>query len=131
MPFGRVKIDRADKLFSLFIRTRDKWRCVKCLKQYSPPTTALQCSHFFGRGKESTRFDPQNCDALCYGCHQYWGSTNREAYREFKIRQLGQAGFDLLTLRANTPTKKDRKIIALYYSKRLKEMEKEALYQTF
>jgi hypothetical protein len=72
--------------------------------------TGLQVSHYFGRGKESTRFDPENVDALCFGCHQYWGSTDRESYREFKISQLGYLSFQKLMIRANTLVKKDRKM---------------------
>lgn len=103
-----LKIDSADKAFSLYIRTRDNWSCVRCGRRYEPPTSALHCSHYFGRGRENTRFDPENCDSLCYGCHQHWGSADKEGYRQFKINQLGQAGFDLLTLRANQYAKKDR-----------------------
>lgn len=106
----RIKLDKADIAFSEYIRSRDKWTCQRCGKRYIPPTQALHCSHYFGRGKESTRFDPENADALCYGCHVQWGGTDREAYRQFKINQLGQDGFDRLTIRANTYKKKDRKM---------------------
>jgi hypothetical protein len=57
---------------------------------------------------ESVRFDPDNADTLCHGCHRYWEKENREAYRDFKVKQLGQDGFDRLTVRANTYHKRDR-----------------------
>jgi len=119
---GRVKIDQADRLFSIFIRYRDKWTCVRCGKQYEERDQRLQNSHYFGRRKESVRFDPENCDALCFGCHRYWEKEDREGYRSFKVRQLGQRGFDALVLRANTIVKKDRKMILLFYREELKRI---------
>lgn len=124
---NRIKLDKADSVFSKYIRLRDK-KCLRCgsgvtFNDKGLPVTH-QASHFFGRGKESTRFDEENVDTLCTGCHQEWGSADREAYRVFKIKQLGQRGFDLLTLRANTPGKKDRKMAHLYWSKRLYEINK-------
>ena len=124
---NRIKIDKADSVFSQYIRLRDKM-CVRCrsLVRFNDRGLPIthQASHFFGRGKESTRFDEENVDTLDLGCHQYWGSVDREAYRAFKIKQLGQKGFDLLMLRANTPGKKDRKMAYLYWSTRLREIIK-------
>lgn len=123
----RIKLDKADKMFSRYIRLRDR-RCVRCGRRgendkKGDSIKGLQCSHFFGRGKESTRFDPDNCDALCFGCHRYWGSDDFESYRTFKIKQLGKKGFDRLVARANTPVKKDRKL-AYIISKALYEKVK-------
>lgn len=122
MTFGRVKIDKADRIFSLYIRTRDNWTCQRCHKYYPPPTTSLQCSHYFGRTKESVRFDEENCDTLCFGCHRIWEKEDREDYREFKVKQLGQKKFDLLQVRAYTPGKKDRKLAYLYWKQRFAEL---------
>ena len=88
-----MKILRADSLFSKYIRQRDG-HCVRC-----GSTQALQCSHYFGRTRWTVRFDPMNCDCLCYGCHRLWEKEDREAYRRFKVNQLGQDGFeDLCTM---------------------------------
>jgi len=119
----KIKRDPADIAFSKYIRTRDKWTCQRCGKQYPPNSQGLHCSHYFGRGKESTRFHPDNCDALCYGCHQVWGSRDREAYREFKVKQLGEAGFEALRLTSETLVKKDRKAALIYARELLKEVE--------
>ena len=113
----KIRIDRADAIFSLYIRERDNWKCQRCGKIYDrDEANCLQNSHYFGRGNENTRFDPENCDSLCFGCHQYWGSENREDYREFKIKQLGENGFKLLLVRANTYKKKDRKMSFIIWS---------------
>lgn len=115
-----LKIDTADKLFSLYIRTRDNWSCQRCLKKYAPPTSALHCSHFFGRRKESTRYEPLNACALCMGCHLYFTSHPAEHY-EWQVKRLGQNIIDKLTLQANTYKKKDRKLEAMYWRLKLKE----------
>ena len=105
-----MKLDKADILFSKYIRTRDKWTCQRCKTKYSENSKGLHNSHYFGRQNEGTRFDPENCMALCYGCHQRWDERNREEYRDFKIKQLGEQGFKILRARADLPKKKDRKL---------------------
>ena len=86
-----VKIDKYDTLFSKFIRTRDKWTCKRCGTYHQPPTKALHNSHYVGRGSWNTRYDEQNCDALCYGCHRVWGGDGKDDYKAFKIAQLGRS----------------------------------------
>jgi len=122
-----IKIDKADTLFSRYIRIRDK-ECVRCRRlgddnANGEPINGLQCSHYFGRRKESTRYDTENCDSLCMGCHQEWGSNDREAYRAFKVKQLGEKGFKLLTIRANTYKKKDRQMEIIKWTALLRNKE--------
>lgn len=110
----RLKRSKADKLFSDYIRHRDEWTCRRCKVYYQPPTAAIQNSHYFGRAGKSTRWDPENCDALCTKCHFVWGSEDREGYRDFKVKQLGQKRFDALYRRAKIPTKVDESLIVLW-----------------
>lgn len=117
----RIKLDPADIIFSKYIRTRDGWICQRCKKKFEPNSQGLHCSHYFGRGRESTRFDPDNCDSLDFGCHRIWESQDREAYREFKIKQLGEQKFKLLQIKANTHIKKDRKLALIIAKKLLQE----------
>lgn len=117
---GKVKIDVADKAFSLWIRTRDNWTCQRCGTRYNPPTMALHCSHFQGRGKEATRFEPLNADSLCYGCHKYFTSYPGE-HLNWQVERKGQETVDKLILASNTYKKKDRKLEAKYWRQRLKE----------
>ena len=108
-----MRIDKADSTFSQYIRKRDK-RCMRCGSDVEFNGEGMpishQNSHYYGRRMESVRYDPENCDTLCHGCHRYWEKEDREAYREFKVKQLGQRGFDLLMLRAHLYHKKDRKM---------------------
>lgn len=117
-----VKIDKADKEFSHYIRSRDNWTCQRCLKKYTPPTSALHNSHFKGRGKEATRFEPLNCDALCYGCHRYFTAQPDEHYK-WQVAKKGQTTVDKLTLLANTYKKKDR-VLEYKYWKQQNELLK-------
>jgi len=112
-----MKLDKADQEFAKYIKNRDNWQCQRCFKQYSPGDRGLHCSHFYGRRKENTRHEPDNCVALCYGCHKYFDETDREAYRDFKLVELGGKRFDTLKVQANTHKKKDRKLEYIKYKK--------------
>jgi len=118
----KIKIDRADYYFSKYIRTRDKWTCQRCRRQYPINSQGLHCSHYYGRAKESTRFEPDNADCLCYGCHQHWGSADREGYRNFKIKQIGKQRFKTLEIQANTYQKKDRKLQKIIWKKAYEDL---------
>lgn len=117
-----VKIDKADKLFSEYIRRRDG-QCMRCHKKGkgNKGIVGLQNSHYFGRSRENTRFDEYNADALCFGCHKIWGSDDKEGYRNFKLKQLGKKKFADLEFRAALYKKRDRILAALYWQERLKE----------
>lgn len=116
-----VKIDAADTAFSLYIRTRDNWSCQRCGKQYQPPTNALHCSHYMGRRKENTRFDPENADALCYGCHQYF-TSHPALHLEWQVERKGQIVVDLIKYRSGLYKKKDRKMEVLIWRQALKDI---------
>jgi len=105
---GKVKLFASDVIFSKYIRTRDGWKCQRCSKQYAPPTSALHCSHFWSRGNWSVRFDEENCEALCYGCHSYLGGNPTEHY-DHKLAKLGKEKLDALQQRRNTPLKSGQK----------------------
>lgn len=130
MSFGTIRISKEDALFSRLVRLRDR-QCVRCKKRGEEdkdgnPIAGLQCSHFIGRGHYNTRFDPDNGDALCTGCHSYWETHKGTKYREWKIKQLGEERFHALELRGREIIKfgkferfkKKRELMAM-----LKEME--------
>ncbi len=120
-----MKIDPADEAFSWWIRLRDM-KCMRCGSQVSLNPLRLpnshQNSHYFGRGREGTRFEPDNCDTLCHGCHRFWEKEDREAYREFKIKQLGEKRHAELQLQANAYHKRDRKAEAIYWKQELRKL---------
>lgn len=124
---GAVKVTAADTAFSWCIRERAGWRCERCGTQYQPPTQALHCSHYHGRGKWSVRFDPDNAIAACYGCHRILGSQPDEHRRLFEAR-LGPGGYEILLEKANNLSlgrraKREKKEIAAHYRRQLYLME--------
>lgn len=127
MSWKQIKLDKADQTFSIFIRLRDK-KCVRCGRVGTPDkdgrsVIGLQCSHYWSRRSESTRYDPSNCDALCAGCHFRWGGDYREEYKDFKMKQLGEKGYKALEVRHNTYQKKDRKLAILQAQALIKTLE--------
>lgn len=119
-----IKLDPADSAFSQWIRLRDK-KCLRCkkpvmLNEKGLPVS-LQASHFQGRGKESTRFDPENVCALCTGCHAYFTAYPAEHYL-WQVQRLGQQTVDALILRSNMTVKKDRKMELIKWRAALKEL---------
>lgn len=127
MSWGRIKIDKADQTFSRYIRERDNWTCQnpKCQKGFIRGAQNLHNSHFWSRGNEATRFDPENCDALCVSCHGRWGGDYRKEYEEFKKDQLGEQRFNALMLRAHSYKRKDRAmsliVVSAWYRKLMEE----------
>lgn len=97
---------KADSLFSKWIRDRDK-TCFFCTNP------ATQNSHFWGRRNSATRYDPENCDGICGGCHMRHESNKQGLYRTKKIKQLGENGYKNLEKRANSTVKRRDAIVAL------------------
>ena len=82
------------------IRQRDDWTCQRCHTGYLEKSQGLHSAHMFSRGKLSTRFDPANACALCYGCHRYLDG-HPDLKREFFRLRLGDEEFAALELRSN------------------------------
>lgn len=120
----KIKRDPADIVFSQYIRLRDK-ACRRCGSPVSFNDKGMpvshQASHFVGRRKENTRFDPDNVDTLCFSCHQYFGENPIDHY-DWQVEIKGQDLVDDLKLRANMYTKKDRKAEKMYWQQKLEEL---------
>ncbi len=122
--FTKIKIDKADQLYSEYIRIKKGRRCVRCDRRGIGPKgiNGLQNSHFFSRRNESTRFYDDNCDPTCPSCHEYF-ETHKTEYEQFKIKQLGQERFNLLVLKRNTYQKKDRRMALIVVKELLKGLK--------
>ena len=106
----KIKLRKTDKMFTQVQRFRFNYTCQKCGRQYSEeqPLYNLGVSHYYGRSRESTRFDNDNVTLLCnLPCHKKWEGEERGDYTEYMITRLGQAGFEELTERANTYKKRN------------------------
>lgn len=63
-------VKEADRVFSLFIRERDKGKpCVTCQKDWEDN---FQNWHFLSRRHLSTRWHEKNADWQCPWCNLYW-----------------------------------------------------------
>lgn len=125
MSWNNIKIDPADRDFSLCIRIK-AGKCARCGKRGTEdrlgrPVVGLQASHFHSRRKWTTRFDPVNVDVLCIGCHRYF-TEHKTEYEDWKLNELGQRDYDLLELSANTTGKKDFKLERIFWKQALKEL---------
>ena len=127
-----VKIRPTDRLFSLCVRERADWRCERCgTKCPDDKRMGLHCSHFHGRGKWATRFDRDNCRALCYGCHSYVGG-NPTVHRAEILAALGDGLYQILQERSQDSrlgreAKRSEPEIRKHYKAELARMQAERL----
>lgn len=117
-----IRYDALDALFGRYIRLRDRV-CQYCGRS----DRRLEAAHIFGRGKHSTRYDPENCYAFCGGpngtvCHRWLDThtTEKEAWLE---RRIGTERFHALRLKSNLPAKVDRVLVRLAILERIKQLE--------
>ena len=106
IPRNPFKIKRrfADRLWSLIIRIRDNFTCVRCKHKHAWNSKGLQCSHYFSRSREATRFDWDNCDSFCLACHLNWSrGAGWQKYSVFKRQQLRFMRYESLVARAKIP----------------------------
>lgn len=96
---GEWSTKHADTKFSIWIRDRDG-KCLRCGTK-----DGLTCSHYHIRKHSATRFDPKNCIALCWPCHQDWEGP-KNGYTEFMISWLGKDEFLELAIRAGSVMKR-------------------------
>ncbi len=128
----KISRDIADDWFSKYIRLRDG----KCKRCHSPielngkgDPVSHQNSHFQGRRKEATRFDPENCDTLCGACHMYFTANPGEHYM-WQVSQKGQNTVNEIIVRSNSYCKKDRKLAAMVWKQAYSDLKKELVSVT-
>ena len=101
----------ADRLFSIFIRNRDKI-CRKCKK-----AKASQCAHIFSRSNLSVRYDEMNALGFCFYCHLIWSHREPVEFTQWVESELG-AEFKKLEKRARKLGKVDYNQIIKTYEER-------------
>jgi len=117
----------ADKEFSWCVRAAADWCCEKCGQGFNPPTAQLQCSHFYSRKHNITRWFPDNAFAHCASCHA-WLESRLPDFTEFYIQMRGRDKYgELMAYHHQVVhwTKDDFEAIAKHYKderKRIEEM---------
>jgi hypothetical protein len=102
-------IKTLDDMFSIIVRVKANWTCVKCGKYFQPEydnhfkprNRLLTNSHYFGRGNIMLRWDLRNCDALCLFCHMKVENNKTMivegfCYKDFMVVKLTEIGYDKL-----------------------------------
>lgn len=90
---------KADQLFSIAIRLRDK-RCRR-----TGNTENLQCSHIWGRSNKFLRWDMDNAFTLSAGQHLYWWHKEPAEAIEWAKQELGEEKWNELKQKKNQPFK--------------------------
>ena len=136
-PYARnaTKINtKLDILFSEYIRRRaiiNVGGCERCLTPKHdtqkddgatyPAWKQLQCSHFIGRGRHSTRWDEDNAVGLCGACHIYFTSHPLQ-HTEWFTAHLSEYEFNLLRARARITEKVDKEAVRLYLQEQIRNL---------
>ena len=68
---------KAWKVFSLWIRERDDWRCFTCGR--GGIGSFMNAGHYISRRHNATLFDERNVHAQCMNCN-LWGYGNMGVY---------------------------------------------------
>jgi 5-methylcytosine-specific restriction endonuclease McrA len=125
MGFRPMKRDRADVLFSEYIRKKRNHTCEKCGKVgkiNGEHLHQIEASHYIGRRKRSVRFDEDNVRVLCNPCHERMGGYKNAEDGEYDMWmkwKLGWKKYRLLVIRGNLPGPKMDKKMELMYVKQL------------
>jgi len=93
---------KADKLFSAWIRSEG--RCEWCGKRAEPRN--LEAAHIFSRRFLTTRWDYNNCLALCHACHRKAHDKPIEFVEFVKSDYLTPTEYEALRLKAKTSVAK-------------------------
>jgi hypothetical protein len=95
----KALVKKLDKVFSEYIRARDKNKCVTCGSLERPT-----CGHIFSRSAYSTRWDDENAFCQCWGCN-YKHEFDPYPLTEYARAVHGKKKYDAVHLRYNTPHK--------------------------
>lgn len=122
-----MKLDPADQWFSKYVRLL-AGECRRChsLVEFNANGDPIshQASHFQGRRKEATRYDLDNVDCLCGGCHKYFTAMPFE-HVEWQKKTKGEQVVNAIVIRSNSYKKKDRKLEAMIWKKAYEDLKKE------
>jgi len=123
-----MKVDKLDRAFSLYIRTRDSdengyGKCCTCGKRLH--ITESHCGHFISRRHMATRFNEQNTAIQCPRCNTF----NQGRQYEFSLYIEGKYGEDvpnrllLLSRGVSKLGKFEIDEMTKYYKQKVKELQ--------
>ena len=114
-----MKILAADKYFSRCVREAHEWTCEKCGK-----VGRMEASHVYSRRHRTIRWNAQNVNCLCNGCHRKWHESPIAAFVWFE-NKFGYERVELLIEKMNSRVKvpkSEEKLIAKHYRDQLTQI---------
>ena len=126
-----MKRSQADNWFSKCIRRKYNYTCQRCFKVYPSNHAGLHCSHNFSRRHRTIRWCVQNALALCYSCHEWFGSNPYESGNWLESI-MGRNKLDRLIAKkdaGNKVSKLEEKDIAHHYREQFKQLENDPLHK--
>ena len=121
-----MKHKPADAAFSKCVRERADWTCEKCGTKYEKNSMGLHCSHIFSRRHRTIRWDGMNAQALCFGCHNWYGGSPADS-GVWITDLLGEGHMAILREKRDSGVKipkTEEKSIAKHYRDELKKLER-------
>ena len=116
----KLRRDKLDIVFSLYIRTRDGFRCRFCKRTGG----IMDCAHIFSRRHAGTRHDPANAICLCRGCHMRF-TTEPMEFADWVLSWMPKVVYEKLRINALSVTKftaADRAVILADLKTKLKAL---------
>jgi len=114
-----------DDEYSLYIRRRDKFKCVCCGKKGFEKDGVMDNGHYFGRAHFSVRYNDDNCHCQCKKCN-YTHTIDKTKYTIALLNKIGKDRFEKLSIKANHSgnfTRYDLITMIKYYRKINQEYE--------
>jgi len=114
-----MKIDPIDKIFSDYIKKKAGGKCEFCGQR--PSLMGYHTHHFVGRRYLNTRWEEDNCVALCLHCHNLMHDFST-IEQDFFMKRIGTKRMEELEILARTYHKMGkgrREEIKLYYQEKL------------
>lgn len=92
----RLQEKRLDKLWSLAIRTRDKFTCQRCGRVHKQ----VHAAHIVARVFKQTRWDLKNGITMCTYCHLFWAHRQPLEFTRWIENKLTKRKIKMLELKA-------------------------------
>jgi hypothetical protein len=107
LPSIKTLKNKADEVFSIWIRTRDSYKCVLADGRCKG---GIQCGHLIKRRKMSTRWDEVNCHAIC-SHHNYLDNLEPQHYLSWFLREYGSLPYQDLVDKSKQTVKLTREYL--------------------
>jgi hypothetical protein len=108
VPISRLRRE-AVRVFSLYIRNRDGWKCTICGAS-KDSGAVIQNGHYVKRGKKAVTYDVVNCNAICAPCN-YRDNIHHHHYERAIRNKWGNMAVDEMLSRADDIVYNERMVL--------------------